>query len=119
MRCSACGAYGALDDNFCRRCGASQRSSRLPVKRTAALPAPWRRAAPALAQSAALIAAGVAAEWLVRSLAKSAFRLPLSLLGSSKRPQSKAVALKRDPSLPEGAVAMSETIVMRRVILKR
>jgi len=95
------------------------RNSRLPVKRTVAPPVPWRQAAPVLAQGAALVAAGVVAEWLVRSLAKSAFRLPLSMLGAPKRSKSKDLALKREPSPPEGAIAISETVVMRRVILKR
>ena len=119
MRCSICGAYGASDDNFCRRCGASQRNSRLPVRRTPALPLPWRRAAPALAQGAALVAAGVAAEWLLRSAAKAAFQLPLSVLKPPKRSTSRALTRKREPSLPEGAVAVSETVVMRRVVLRR
>ena len=127
MRCTVCGAYGSLDDTYyCRRCGASLRNLRLPagrhglpVKRSAAPPVLWRQAAPVLAQGAALVAAGVAAEWLVRSLAKSAFRLPLSILGSPKRSKGKALALKRGALLPEGAIAISETVVMRRVILKR
>ncbi len=119
MRCSTCGAYGALDDNFCRRCGASQRSSRLPVRRAAALPVPWRRAAPALAQGAALVAAGVAAEWLLRAAARRALRLPLQVWGRPARPKSKAVALRKDGPLAEGGIAISETVVMRRVILRR
>ncbi|MBI2912862.1 MAG: hypothetical protein HYY03_02955 [Chloroflexi bacterium] len=127
MRCTFCGAYGSLDDTNCRRCGRamrpdgrpSGRNSRLPVKRSAAPPVLWRQAAPVVAQGAALVAAGVIGEWLVRSLARSAFRLPLSLLGTPQRSQSKALARKREPSLPEGVIAISETVVMRRVILKR
>ena len=126
MRCTVCGAYGSLDDTFCRRCGTALRNSRLPAgrhglpaRRTAAPLVLWRQAAPVLAQGAALVAAGVVAEWLVRSLAKSAFRLPLSMLGSPKRSKSKALALKRKSSLSEGGVAISETVVMRRVILRR
>jgi len=119
MRCSVCGAYGALEDNFCRRCGATQRNSRLPVKRPAALPVPWQQAMPALAQSAALIVAGVAAEWLLRAAARQAFQLPLQALLRPAHPRSKAVALRKDGPLSEGGVAISETVVMRRIILKR
>ncbi len=119
MPCSACGAYGTIEDNFCRRCGAAQRASRLPVKRMPALPTPWRQAAPAVAQSAALIVAGVAAEWLLRRAAKRALRLPLDLLGQPARPKGKALALRREKPASEGGLAISETVVMRRIILRR
>lgn len=119
MRCLICGAEGALRDNFCRRCGAAQRNSRLPVKRTAGPPVLWRRAAPALVQGAALIAVGVAAEWLLRSAAKGALRLPLLAWRRPQPPKSKAVALRRKDSLPGGGLAISETVIMRRLILRR
>ncbi len=119
MRCAVCGAYGALEDNFCRRCGSDQRASRLPVKRTPALPTPWRQEAPAVAQSASLIVAGVAAEWLLRRAAKRALRLPLDLLGQPARPKGTALALRRGKPASEGGLAISETVVMRRIILRR
>ena len=119
MRCLTCGSEGTLEDNFCRRCGAAQRNSRLPVKRTAGPPVLWHRAAPALAQGAALIAAGVVAEWLLRSATRGAVRLPLLAWKRSQRPKSKAVALRQKDSLPEGGLAISETVIMRRVILRR
>jgi len=118
MRCSVCGAYGALEDNFCRRCGAAQRNSRLPVKRAAAPLVPWQRAAPVLAQGAALIAVGVAAEWLLRSLARQAFQWPQPRR-RPEHPKGKALIPRREESLPEGGVATSETVVMRRVIFRR
>ncbi len=119
MKCAVCGAYGALEDNFCRRCGAGQHTSRLPVKRTPALPTPWRQAAPALAQSAALVVAGVAAEWLLRRAAKRALRLPLDLLEQPTRPKGKSLALLRGKPASEDGLAISETVVMRRIILRR
>lgn len=118
MRCTVCGSYGSLEDNFCRRCGAAQRNSRLPVRRTVSPPVPWRRAAPAVAQGAALIAAGVLAEWLLRSTFRRALRLPLEAFGRPPRPKTKALA-SRKPSPTEGAVAVSETVIMRRVVLRR
>ncbi len=117
MRCPRCGAYGAPDDNFCRRCGALARNWRLPVKRNVQPPAVWRRAAPALVQGAALIAAGVAVEWLLRRAARGA----LGLAPAKSRPAragSRALALRRGPP-PDGVMAVSETVVMRRVIVRR
>ena len=118
MRCSICGAYGALEDNICPRCGAARGSSRLPVKRTTAPLVPWQRAAPVLAQGAAMIAAGVAAEWLLRSVARSVLRPPLTEKQPS-RPKGKALVPRQEEPLPEGSIAVSETVVMRRVILRR
>lgn len=117
MRCAICGAYAAIDDNFCRRCGAGLRNRRLPARRSVLAPALWRRAAPALAQGAAMLALGVAAEWLLRSAAKRA-------LGLSARPartleRRRALPARREELLPAGGVAMSETLILRRVTLRR
>ncbi len=114
MRCPKCGAYGALNDNFCRRCGTATRDSRLPVKRTAQPPVVWRRAAPAVVRGAALIAVGVAAEWLLRMAARGALGLAIS----PARPKSRAV-VPRQRSQPDVAVAVSETVVMRRITVRR
>jgi hypothetical protein len=92
-------------------------NSRLPVKRAAAPPpALWQQAAPVVARSAALIAAGLIGEWLLRAATRRALRLPLE---PRKTARSKAVALRQNDRLPEGAIAISETIVMRRVIFRR
>ena len=118
MRCPTCGAYGSTEDNFCSRCGTARSNSRLPVKRANMAPAPWRGAAPVLARGAALVIAGIAAEWLLRSTAKGALRAPLSLLGD-KRPRSKALTPRGKKAPPEGVVAVSETFILRRVIMRR
>jgi len=82
-----------------------------------AAPALWRQAAPALARGAALVVAGIAAEWLLRSVAKRAFG------GSSMdiRPghRTKGVAADKRRALPEDVLALSETVIMRRTILRR
>ena len=53
---------------------------RLPVKREPVLPpAPlWQQAAPVVIRGAALVAAGVIGEWLLRSAAKKAISMPFS-----------------------------------------
>jgi hypothetical protein len=115
MRCENCGGNSARADIYCRRCGAELRNLRLPVKREAALPTTWQRTAPVLARGAALVALGVAAELALNALARGALSLP------SRRPtRSKALAVKRDSGdLPDGSIAVSETVVLRRLIFRR
>ena len=120
MKCSNCDAYGAPNDNFCRRCGSavhhSVRNLRLPVKRPASRPpAIWQQAAPAVARGAALIVAGFAAEWLVRSAARKAVSLPFG--GARQAPRGRALARRRGDQ-PD-ILAVSETILVRRLILRR
>ena len=120
MRCEKCGNYSSRSDSYCRRCGAempspSGRNTRLPVKRPPASPTVWSRAAPVLARGAALVALGVAAEVALNALAKGALRLP-----TLRRPaKTKAIATRRNGELPAGSVAVSETVVMRRLIFRR
>lgn len=117
MNCPNCGASGSFDDNFCARCGAEKRS-RLPVRREPLQPpALWQAAAPVVVRGAALVLAGVLSEWLLRSATKRALRIPL---GGGKRPKSRAlVRRKNGAGATEGAVAISETLVMRRVEMRR
>lgn len=120
MRCENCGGYSSRADSYCRRCGAELPSPagsnpRLPVKRRPTHPTVWSRAAPVLARGAALVALGVAAEVGLNALAKGALRLP-----ALRRPaKSKALAARRNGELPEGSYAVSETVVMRRLIFRR
>lgn len=115
MRCENCGAYAARAASYCRNCGAELRNLRLPVKRAPAHPTVWRQAAPVLARGVALVALGVAAEVALNALAKGALRLP-TLRRSAK---TKPLPARRDEQPPEGFYAASETVVMRRVILRR
>ncbi|MCH7523351.1 MAG: hypothetical protein IH920_06235 [Chloroflexi bacterium] len=115
MRCEKCGNYSSRSDSYCRRCGAEMRNTRLPVKRPPASPTVWSQAAPVLARGAALVALGVAAEVALNALAKGALRLP-----TMRRPaKTKAIATRRNGELPAGSVAVSETVVMRRLIFRR
>lgn len=87
---------------------------RLPVKREPTPPpAPlWQQAAPVVIRGAALVAAGVIGEWLLRSAAKKAVSMPFS------GKKSRAVAERTDS--PEAAIwAYSETVVMRRTIVRQ
>ena len=85
---------------------------RLPDKREVAqVPAVWQQAAPVVIRGAALVAAGVIAEFLLRSAAKKAVSMPFG--GAAKK--SRAVA--RRTALT--TVAYTETIVVQRTITKR
>lgn len=112
MICGACGARGTIENDKCTACGAEQRRYRMPVKRERAQPpALWQQAAPVVARGAALVAAGFIGEWLFRSAAKKALQAPFR---RAKRSRSVANAE------PAGeTVAISETVVMRRVIVRR
>lgn len=114
MRCERCGAYASLADSDCRKCGAPLRNLRLPVKRAPAPPTLWRQAAPVLVRGVALVALGVAAETALTALARGALRLP-----ALRRPAKTRLPAQRNGEMPEGTYAVSETVVMRRVILRR
>jgi hypothetical protein len=119
MTCPTCGADAAVTDNFCPSCGTSIRNSRLPVKRE---PDPHpalfrqaliRQAAPAVARAGAFVAAGVLAQWLLRSAGKQA----LGQAAPRKKAPAQAV-VRREPEA-ERVVAVSETVVWRRIIVRR
>lgn len=109
MTCGACGARGTIEKDRCAACGAEQRRYRMPVKRDPQLPALWQQAVPVVARGAALVAAGLIGEWLFRSAAKKAVQMPFS------RPRKTALAKQT----AREAIAITETIVMRRVIVRR
>ena len=113
MICSACGVQARFEDGFCSACGVEQPASRLPMKRQLpAFPAVWRDAAPALARGAALIAAGVAAEFLLRSMARGAMH------GRAVKEKPRAVA-RKEIAVFEEIVAVSQTVVTRRIVVRR
>src|SRR5438132_11909007 len=93
---------------------------RLPIKREPTPPpAPlWQQAAPVVVRGAALVAAGLIGEWLLRSFARNALNAPRA----DRKPSRKSTSLVSTPddSTPEGTISVSETtIVMRRLIVRR
>lgn len=85
---------------------------RLPVKREPSLsPAPlWQQAAPVVIRGAALVAAGVIGEWLLRSATKKAASIPFAA--------KKTRTVQPSPGAP-AIVAYSETVVVQRTIVRR
>ena len=122
MRCSNCGNLCALDDNFCRKCGASLRNVRVPAARNGSqLPVAWRSAMPVVAQGAAIFALGAAIRMLLRMLSRRAVHLPASLIRRqpAKKKASRLPARKGEEEQPEGSYTVQETLFLRRIILRR
>jgi hypothetical protein len=85
---------------------------RLPVKREVAQPpAVWQQAAPVVIRGAALVAAGVIAEWMLRSAAKKAASTPFR----GKAAKTKAVAR----SAAATTISYTETIIVQRTITQK
>ncbi len=122
MRCRNCGNLCSLDDNFCRKCGASLRNVRVPAARDGSqLPVAWRSAVPVVAQGAAVFALGAAAQMLLRILGRRAVQVPASLVKRqpAKKKTSRLPVRKEEEEQPEGAYALQETVFLRRIILRR
>ena len=137
--CPDCGSAYTLSDNYCRECGMFLAALRtapatlplvrsepaLPVRverQRAALPAPVKKAATALAIGTALqIGANVAGRYLIHNAARSAVRGA----GNAARPRGnsrsdkKAEQVDRSPEPVRDATAVSETVIVRRVWIRR
>lgn len=113
MNCTACDSTAGFEDGFCLACGVEQPSSHLLVKRqTASLPTIWREAAPVIARGAALVAAGIAAEFLLRSMARGA-------IPASARGKKQTAIAPRSAMFVEEIVTVSQTVITRRLIARR
>jgi hypothetical protein len=122
MRCSNCGNLCSLDDNFCRKCGASLRNVRMPAARNSSqLPVAWRSAMPVVARGAAVFALGAVIQMLLRMVGRRAVSLPASLVKRqpAKKKESRLPARKDGEEQPEGSFAVHETLFLRRIILRR
>jgi hypothetical protein len=122
MRCSNCGNLCSLDDNFCRKCGASLRNVRVPAARNGSqLPVVWRTAMPVVARGAAVLAVGAAIRMLLGVLGRRAVQLPASLAKRqpAKKKASRLLARREEEDQAEGSYAVQETFFLRRIILRR
>ena len=132
--CPDCNAAFVTQDNYCRQCGmylaalrqvsvvTSAPTSPAPYRRErASLPAPVKKAATALAIGTVLqVGAGIASRYLANHAARGAISAATTKPGyRSKRGSQPAqtTALAGDPM--EGAAAISETVMIRRVWIRR
>ena len=124
--CADCGALFSPEDNYCRQCGMYLPATRaiqvsraetraLSVSRPG-LPAPVTRVATAIAIGAALqVGVGLAGKYLARQAAKQA----LSAAGrKAVKPAPARRQVAADP-IPSDIAAISETVLIRRVLIRR
>jgi hypothetical protein len=122
MRCRNCGNLCSLDDNFCRKCGASLRNVRVPAARDSSqLPVAWRSAMPVAAQGAAVFVLGAAAQMLLRMVGRRAVQLPALLVKRqpAKKKTGRLPVKKEEEDQSEGSYAVQETLFLRRITLRR
>ncbi len=120
LHCARCDTPYDDGDNFCRRCGASLSGSRLPAVRDSYNVVPWQGSVPALVQGAAVVAAGSLAEMLLRRLVSRALRPRRIGLPAKRAAQAPAPsAAAEDEALPADIQVVSETLLFRRVRLRR
>jgi hypothetical protein len=113
--CSACTFGIDQGDNFCRRCGlALEESAPLPVARGSTSLTIWRPQASPVVKGAAVMAAGTLGQFVVR-------RAISSLLGEGPRKKRRSLfpSRRRDDGLVDEAQIITETVMMRRVRIRR
>lgn len=134
--CPDCGAAYVIEDNYCRQCGmylaalrqvpVVKAQSSVPAKierERATLPAPVKKAATALAIGTALqIGVGIAGKYVASQAARQAARAALS--ANHKKPSREPVKADEpvravSPLPPQETTAVSETVMIRRVWIRR
>jgi hypothetical protein len=130
-RCPKCGNPYDPEDNFCRRCGTGLQSTRVPAVRDdkSYAVAPWRDTLPVAVRGAAVVAAGTVAEALLRRVIGRVLRGPRpSTAKADDKGRQKRLPVRREPEKADvvepsdgqdGDQVVSETIVFRRVRLRR
>lgn len=130
LRCPDCSSGYDAPDNYCRHCGmyvAALRQSALATVPDApvqalhvvrpGLPAPVRKAATALAIGAALqVGVGIASRYLATQATREASRLAARPVG---RKPGRSPRRGRDLDPIADAAAVSETVIIRRVWIRR
>ena len=113
MRCSRCDLSYTVDDNYCRRCGASLRIQRLPVRRANNLPVPWQAAAPVLVRGAGVLAAGAIGRWALKSMAQRI------LNGGAPKSRRNTALTKKSQGVASGDLTATEMVIVRKVTVRR
>lgn len=128
--CPDCGATFQSTDNYCRQCGMylaalravapSQHQSRALEPVRAGLPAPVKKAVTALAVGTALqVGVSLAGRYLASQAARKATEavVPRPKRGKNRNPREVSPTEAEDPA--PGAAALSETVMIRRVWIRR
>jgi len=131
LNCPDCAQPYDDDDNYCRRCGMyaaalreqtslSTRPAR-PMQRyereRAPLPAPVKKAVTAVAVGAAMqMGLSLASRYLAGQAAQKAARAAVATPGGRR---GRAVANQTHSGLPDDIAAVSETVIVRRMWIRR
>jgi hypothetical protein len=113
--CPACSADLSEADNFCRNCGAAVASAQLPAVASKTSVTIWKPQASPVVKGAAVMAAGTVGQFLVR-------RAVSALLRDGSRPKKRRAIRVRggqDDGMVDDAQIITETIMMRRVRIRR
>lgn len=114
-KCHACEYALDADDNFCRRCGMAVGRAELPAVRGTTSVTLWQPNVSPVVKGAAVMAAGTIGQFLLR-------RAVSSVLGSGKGAGKRSSILpvrRRDDGLVDEAQIITETVMMRRVRIRR
>ena len=111
--CHACAAQLDVDDNFCRRCGVPTNRTQLPAVRPSAAVTVWQPHVPPVVKGAAVMAAGTIGQFLLRRMASN-------LIGDRRTRKPRALQVdRRDDGMVDEAQIITETVMMRRVRIRR
>jgi hypothetical protein len=110
--CHACTAALDLDDNFCRRCGTPTNRTQLPAVRQSAGVTVWQPQVPPVVKGAAVMAAGTIGQFLLRRMASN-------LIGGGRNRKPRALTVDRRDGLVDEAQIITETVMTRRVRIRR
>jgi hypothetical protein len=113
--CSACTFAIDEADNFCRRCGLAVDETALPVPRGNTSLTVWRPQASPVVKGAAVMAAGTIGQFVVRRAISSL----VGGTGAKKKRRSLFRSRVRDDGLVDEAQIITETVMMRRVRIRR
>jgi hypothetical protein len=110
--CPECASILDVDDNFCRRCGASISARHLPSVRGPVAATIWQPRVPRVMKGAAVMAAGTVGQYIVR-------RLVRNVIGGGNARASRALRRRPDDGMIDDAQIITETVMMRRVRIRR
>ena len=112
--CASCSFDLSHSDNFCRNCGLALAEPQLPAVASKTSVTIWRPQASPVVKGAAVMAAGTVGQFLMR-------RAVGALLGTSRPKKRRPIKIRNrgDDGLVDEAQIITETIMMRRVRIRR
>jgi hypothetical protein len=110
--CHTCNVPLDAGDRYCRRCGTPVASGRLPAVAGEQSVTVWKPQASPIVKGAAVMAAGTLGQFVLR-------RMVGGLLARPQRRRRLLPIARRDDGLADEAQIITETVMMRRVRIRR